>query len=299
MKWNLRNRILLPTLILIASITVAISAVSFLKSRTALAKTLDAQLEHLSVSGVAQVEAWVDEQRKNLLQWAIETNVRTALQDTPNAQKARTTVDEELVHAKSVYGFYEDVHLTGPDGMTVASSNPSSVGKLNVSDRQYFKDAIAGKTVISDVLQSRTTGNPIVVVATPIKDGETVRGVLFGVLDLNWFSSKFISNIKVLETGYAFLFDQKGTFIAHPDKNQILKTKLGDFEWGAGLLGKGHGYLQYTFQGASKKAVFHTSEILGWGMVLTVPMAELEAPARHMAILNLILGGVRWPSGYL
>jgi len=114
----------------------------------------------------------------------------------------------------------------------LASSNPESIGKLNVSDRQYFKDASAGNVAISQVLKSRTTGNPIVVLAVPVKDGSTVRGVLFASLDLNVLSSDLIARIKVLQTGYAYLFDETGVFIAHPNKAKIMTTKLEDFRLG-------------------------------------------------------------------
>ncbi|HEY9174128.1 MAG TPA: methyl-accepting chemotaxis protein, partial [Verrucomicrobiae bacterium] len=206
------------------------------------------------------------------------------------AATARAAVSAELVHAKGLYGFYEDVHLADAKGDTLASSNPGSVGKLNVADRQYFKDALAGQIVVSDVLKSRTTGNPIVVIATPIKEGGAGRGVLYGVLDLNWFSSKFISTIKVLQTGYAFLFDEKGVFIAHPEKAKILETKITDFEWGKQVQQARKGHLDYTFEGIAKSAVFDTSDLLKWGFVITVPDAEMAAPVRRMGIVNLVLG---------
>ncbi len=37
------------------------------------------------------------------------------------------------------------------------------------------KQALAGAPAISDVLASRVTGNPIVVIATPVMDGEKSR----------------------------------------------------------------------------------------------------------------------------
>ncbi len=47
----------------------------------------------------------------------------------------------------------------------------------NVTDRSFFKVAMTGKTAISEVIVSRTTGRPIVVIAVPIKNGQRIDGV--------------------------------------------------------------------------------------------------------------------------
>jgi methyl-accepting chemotaxis protein len=143
--------------------------------------------------------------------------------------------------------------------------------------------------VISKVLASRTSGNPVVVVATPIKDGETVRGVLEISLDLNTFSAQYISSRKVLETGYAFMFDDQGIVIAHPDKSKIFKTKLSDYDWGRKMMEMQTGELRYVFDGVDKSTIFKTSDTLHWGMGVTVPTSELNAPIYQMGKINLAL----------
>jgi len=290
MKLSLRNRIILPTVLLVLTITVAVSLVAFLMSQSTLKTTLNNQLNELCASGINQIELWVGGQRQNLAQWAVQPEVQRASQSTSESEIARKTVSSQMMNAKQIYGFYEDVHLAGTHGETLASSNPESIGKLNVADRQYFKDALAGQNVVSAVLKSRTTGNPIVVIASPIKEGDAVRGVLYGVLDLNWFSSKFVSGIKVLESGYAYLFDEQGVFIAHPDKTKILQTKLTDFEWGQRMREMRNGRLSYRYDGVSKSAIFKTSEVLHWGFAATVPDAELNASAHRMGKINLAVG---------
>ena len=251
---------------------------------------MQSQLEQLANSGIAQVDLWVGGQQKNLQGWAARAVARAACGAGLESAGARKSLTTEFEHTKALYGFFEDIHLAGTNGVAVASSNPSSLDKLDVSDRQYFKDAMAGKHVLSEVLASRTTGNPIVVVASPVMEGGAVRGVIYSVLDLNWFSTKFIATIKVLSTGYAFMYDERGVVVAHPDKTQILKAKMSDFEWGRQLIGKPRGTIEYAYRGVSKKVVFLTSESLRWGMGVSVPLAELDAPSHQMAQINLGLG---------
>jgi len=289
MKWNLRNRILIPTLALILAIAGTISAVSYWMSSSAIEETMEGQLAAICDSGLHQVETWIEGQRQNITQWAFQPHVLSALAGT-QGEAARATVNQEFTHAKEIYGFYEELVLADLAGATLACSNAAMIGTLNVVDRQYFKDAAAGRTVVSSVLKSRITGKPIVVVATPIKERDTVRGVLYGILDLDWFNRRFVADIKVLTTGYVFMFDEQGVFIAHPDSTKILTTKLGDFAWAQPIQLTQQGKLEYTFGGEEKIAMFAKSETLKWGLVATVGHAEMNAAVTRSAWTNLTLG---------
>jgi len=289
MKWSLNKRITVPTVALIIGVAATISLASFLKGRAMLKDVLHEQINQMCATGISQVESWMETKRQNLIQWAVSPQIVGALSNAPEAQTNRAIVNAELAHAKEVYGCYENIYLMDLNGVCIASCNPGSVGTLNVASRQYFQDGRAGKTVISPVLTSKTTGLPIVCIATPVKDGGAVVGVLCCSLDLNTFSSQFISSQKILRTGYVYMFDEQGVFIAHPDKDQILKTKLADFDWGRQILDTHNGELRYTFGGVDKTAVFQTSEMLHWGLVVTVPIAELDAPSYQMGKINLLL----------
>ncbi len=290
MKWNLKNRILVPTVALIVLITLAISIVSFRMSQSSLSAAMDSQLQGICASTVNQIETWVGGQRQFLAHWSVQPGVVLAVQNGAEATNARATLSAQLSEARRQYPFYEHFYLVDSAGNAIASSNPDIVGKLNVADRQYFKDAIAGQASVSEVIKSKVTGSPVVAVSFPVRDGDAVKGVLFGTLDLNWFSDKFVSQIKVLDTGYAFLFDEKGVFIAHPDKTKIFQTKLADFDWGTQVQTRHNGGLHYVYNGIAKTGVFRTSEVLHWGVMTTVPDSELNASAHRMARINLLLG---------
>jgi methyl-accepting chemotaxis protein len=299
MKWNLRNRILVPTLSLTIGTALVISLVSFWMSRSALHDSMDTQLKQICATGMSQVEGWISETRQSLIQNAVQPEILTALKSIPESEASRQAVTEELVHAKQLYGCYEALNLADSSGLTVASSDAALIGKINVSERQYFKDAMAGKIALSDVIPSRVTGNPVMVIAVPVKNGEAVAGVLYGVVDINTFSSKVILPIKVLQSGYAFLYDSKGMLIAHPDKSKILKASMQAFDWCRRIQELGNGQLDYTFGGSPKRATFVTSETLGWGLVVTVPLDELNAPINRMRAVDLALGGGIAALGFL
>jgi methyl-accepting chemotaxis protein len=53
--------------------------------------------------------------------------------------------------------------------------------------------------------------------------------VFFGVFDMAVFSRKFIDPIKVGDSGYAYVYNDAGTVLAHPDKSKILDLNINDF----------------------------------------------------------------------
>jgi methyl-accepting chemotaxis protein len=279
MNWNLRNRIIVSITALLLVAGSASTLLAYWLSASALRRSAEGELAYAAETGIEQAEAWVDTQRTSVRQWAIQPQLLTAL----SSPDARAGISRQLADAKALLKSFDTINLVDATGLTVASSSASSVNTLNVSDRAYFKDAIAGKSTVSQVMQSRTTGQPIVVVAEPIVGDGKVRGIVFGSVSLAAFTEQVVNKIKVFDTGYAFMVDGEGVFTCHPKKDYILKSKLADFDWGPAILQQRNGQISYAYEGAGKVAVFRTSEALGWGLIVTVPDSEVSAPAKRMA----------------
>jgi methyl-accepting chemotaxis protein len=119
-------------------------------------------------------------------------------------------------NAKKTMGVFDTVFLVGPDGMEIydtAAGLGNTQGLVNLGDREYFKQAMQGETVIADPVLSRTTGNLIVVIATPVKNerGE-VTAVAAAAYSLDTITSK-MEGLKIGETGEAILLNDKGYFL--------------------------------------------------------------------------------------
>jgi methyl-accepting chemotaxis protein len=98
--------------------------------------------------------------------------------------------------------------LTGADGMQVLRTSGNYV---DVSQRDYFKNAMAGKTDISDIIVSTATGTRQVTFSAPIKDYDgTVLGIVQRNYDLNTFHEMLAA-----ESEDAFLTDRTGKVAAH------------------------------------------------------------------------------------
>lgn len=164
------------------------------------------------------------------------------------------------------------------------------MGTINVKDRDYFKTALKDALTVSDVIVSRETGHAITVIAAPIKEKDAVAGVLFGVVNLPYFSKQFVAPIKAGDTGYAYIADKKGMIIAHPDPAQIMKLNISEFDFGRKILADGNGELSYNFKGVDKIAAFKSEPQFGWAVVISAPTEEIMAPVRTIGLMNLAVG---------
>jgi len=107
--------------------------------------------------------------------------------------------------------------VTDTKGKQVSRSDNGEL--TDNSDRDYIKAVISTKKAsISDVLISKTTGKPAIVIANPIFNAQgEFQGVVAGTLDLSVIE-EMRSKIKMGETGYAFVTDSKGQILSHPDE---------------------------------------------------------------------------------
>ncbi|MBI2513868.1 MAG: Cache 3/Cache 2 fusion domain-containing protein [Opitutae bacterium] len=289
MNWHLRNRILVPTVLLVAALTCAISVAAYVMSRRMLTSAIERQLKIECSASLSMVEKWVDAQRRSLLELSRDPALAEVLEaDAARVPALREKVNATLARSIALFDSAVRLHLLDANGNVAAASEAALVGQLNLGDRDYFKRAWAGETTVSDVVVSRVSGRPIIAVAAPVKRGDRIVGVVSNILDLGVFSERTIVPMKVLETGYAYLTERDGSVIAHPDRTKILKVQLKEYDWGREMLARRNGVVNYTFDGVEKSVVFQTSEKLNWAIAFTVPRMEIEAPARRMT--NLLLG---------
>ena len=120
---------------------------------------------------------------------------------------------ESMKDIDSSLGDGNSTILTGLDGM----QKIRTVGDLvNVSDREYFKQASGGTTYVSDLQFSKTTGEGIVTFAVPVYNEDETAVV--GIAQRNYNVSDFhdILASEITEKRQEIVMvDRQGTVIAH------------------------------------------------------------------------------------
>ncbi len=289
MNFNIRNKFLVPTILLITIGMGGAAAISYVKSKNALTAALLHNIEQQTDSVVAILHSWIKDRKLDLKSWSSEEVYVKALTTSIIGKAARVTANEKLGRLKADYGYYEDISLVNTDGLTIASNNDAVIGKMNVGDRPYFKAAMAGEVFVSDVILSRGSGNPVFIISVPVIDNKQVKGVLVGIVSVDSFTRQFIIPIKVGQSGYAVLINKNGLTVAHPDASHIMKVDVSKLEFGQQILAQKNGVLQYTMEGVEKTAAFKEIEGVGWIVMINVPNAEILTPVKSLGQINLLV----------
>jgi methyl-accepting chemotaxis protein len=276
--------------ILVAAGMGASTAVSYFKSKDALVEASNAQVSQLAKSTVNSADAWIKNRKLEIHNWSEQKIFQVAVQDTFVGKSARRAANEHLAALKKDYEDYENLFLANRAGVIVAGSTEMENLPGKVDGESFFQNALkdgAGDVYVSDVFASARSGDPVFVVAHRVEEKGANVGLLYGVIDVNVFSKNFIDPIEIGKSGYAFVFTKDGTVIAHPDKQNIMKLDLGDFDFGREMLLKGSGLIQYTFNDLEKLVAYETSRQLGWIIGIGAATDEILASVRSVGFLNL------------
>ncbi|NLM25538.1 MAG: methyl-accepting chemotaxis protein [Firmicutes bacterium] len=90
----------------------------------------------------------------------------------------------------------------------------------NLGDRDYVQKAFQGQSVISDLLISRVTNSLVLMYAVPIKNNGRVVGVLIARRD-GAVLSEITDDFGFGDSGWAFVLNDQGTFVAHPNRDYV------------------------------------------------------------------------------
>jgi methyl-accepting chemotaxis protein len=289
MNLSLRNKILVPTLAIIALSSAILSGVSYYSSKNTLENTLEQQIEQISHSTIQEVEYWIASLQRSLVTWSSQKIYQMAVQDSFVGVSARKGANAELNKLIQLYSEFDRIHVANTNGVVISSSNTNDVGIVDVKERAYFRSAMEGKTCISEPVTSKSTGKSVVILATPIRGDAEVAGVMVAVISLENMSKRFIDSVKVLDQGYIFIYEPGGFIIGHKNRAHILSLDLKKFDWGKRLLSEKSGSMRYEFEGKAKYAAFEKSEKLGWSIAATVFEAEMLAPVIRSRNWNITL----------
>jgi len=234
------------------------------------------------------VEEWLLGIKKEFINLSI-TNVVTSMEKEKYVPRLNEV-------AKNSNGLYEVIFVAYPDGKAYTSNNT----EIEISERKYFKDILHSNDSlsISDAIVSVETGNPIFVLALPIKDNGKPIGLLGVSISLNQLTKK-INSIKFGDKGFAFLNDGTGMTLAHPSEDMIMTFNAVDSdEMGykglsevAVKMTEGEKGIEDFFRpdGSKYKIIFEPiSYTPNWSLGAIIPETQIEETSNSIIMIVLI-----------
>lgn len=283
-KLNL-NSILFKILLMIVLICIMQGAVLINISYTLTKKALYNQINDSGLKYVASnsetIGTWIKGKINEITIYANSPIVQTMDWDA-----MEPFLKKEIDVRLDIYDHFFVADKQGNYSTTLARN----VG--SIADRSYFGEVLNGKTILSEPIISKSTGNQMAVIAVPIKnDKGEVIGLIGGSLNLvklnNFIERSGISH----DDSYSYIIDKNGTFITYPDKSYIMKQNIsvkssviGDSLVNASyhILNNDQGYIQYEHNGVDGLNYFSTiPNTDGWKIVIKVPNEYLNTPLEN------------------
>ncbi len=194
-------------MLLVAVIPVLITTVISYRSSTG--KALEDAEEMLSW------ESWYIE---DMFSSKINQNLRAieAISISPTVVEYLSGEDTSKAAEIELYLYYVDEAFG--DGNTIAIADATgqqifrTIGNcVNVADREYFRQAIAGNNYVSDVIVSKSTGTRIITIIVPVRGKD---GSIIGTVQRN-YDLNALHDFLAEESDHAYIVDRSGALAAH------------------------------------------------------------------------------------
>ncbi len=164
----------------------------------------------------------------------------------------------------------------------------------SVMKRPWYTATIAHEGVyITSPYIDYQIKKPVVTVAKAIKDGNSTIGAVAIDLTIEKLGD-FLSQISLVKGTNTFLIDKDGNFVYHPDKEKILKEKIGDQKGnlakiGAKMMAGQQSSEKVKINGKSKYIGYSKVETGDWSVGVTVPASYIKNKVRVVSILFITL----------
>ncbi|WP_216831853.1 cache domain-containing protein [Alkalihalobacterium elongatum] len=257
--------------------------------------------KNLEEHAIGMLEQTIVLQKKAIEKWLEERKID--INSISRLPEIRMTEEEKI---KEVFAAYEN----HPDFFALVYSDKEGVTKVDsftnpgtdITDRNFFINAMKGESSISDVMVSKVTNKPVIIVASPVLNYEQqFQGVVFVVVSLETIENVMenLSNSRSMET---YLLRQDGYLIteafyqdADIDKgiietSPILKVKVESELYGRAMQNQ---FLETTYMNFVGEEVFGTYDWVSdnqWLIIGEVKKENVYASFyRIILVLTLVL----------
>ncbi len=288
---SLRHKMVLGCVLIVLVPLVIVGTITFVNSSRTLEDISKVQTVQIANSLAKMVQLAIERE----LNFLSATAKDPLIVDCVSRQDYSGLVGKITDLYKKIGTDYEGMAIFDQQGIIrVDAVDKKRVG-ISVAEREYIKSARQGKMGIGPVNASKATGRPIFGIVAPImsKDGKYL-GCVLGVIKAD-FLVKHNLSLKLGQTGYAFMVDQQGLTIAHPNPDYILKLdtltdpelRINSQRMIRGETGTG----EYTFRGVKKIIGFAPVELTGWSVAVIQNKSEVMALAYANRNLILMVSG--------
>jgi methyl-accepting chemotaxis protein len=280
---------------------MVVTVIAYKKSQSSLVNVTQNMLGDMADGIMKKLDAIISSRYDDAKAWADSDIIVDALKtkDFKAAQHFMASLEKS-------YDVYREILLFDTSGNCVAASDANIFSNPNFQrnqvDREWFKHAMSGQIYTHDVYFSKSTNENAIGFSAPVKDDSgKIIGVVSTRMPWSYFEKIVIEEGKDGESGHAYLLNKDGVVIAHPKKENVLKTSyLKDAGKSvaeiAGKMIKGEtGSGHYVIDGIDQVAAYLPSKGdgdfkgMGWSAAMVMNDKEVNAPVYNLRNLVFLV----------
>lgn len=277
---SLKNKIMVPVLVLAMIGIFVLSGTAYFQARQIIIN----DVEEIAQIKVAKLVQYADD---TIHEWKEKIHLLADLDEVKEMDFQR--LNKLTSSEKDLFEDFASIIMADLKGNYEGTNG----AKGNIEDRDYFKEVIQGKIAVSEPVISKSTGLPIIVVAAPIKDASNnIIGLIGATINLSNITD-IVNTEKLGDTGYAYMINDKGVVMAHPNNDFILKENFleNDNKSLVGITKKmieGQvGVDNYKYEDAKKIVAYEPIKSTGWSIAMTAYYSEVTKNV--LTLRNLIM----------
>lgn len=276
------------------------------------------KLELLATSTASRLDQLIMDIERVVIQVSRDRHVVDFLAASPRQREAlRPNLQQTLENISG--GDVDAVFILDQNGRAVAATDKKFLGQ-NYAFRDYFRSSLQGQSYVSSILVGETTGRRGMFFSYPVR---SLGGKILGVTVLK-IRGKYIQDIvnalQIDSQNYAFLIDEDGIIISHPQKSylyqsllplspQTLKQITKDKRYGSAPIKSLHlnelqvmvkakkpGNTTYRDSQISRRVGFAPLKQKSWVLAVSQPEAQFVVPLQRLMWLHgtsvIVVGGI-------
>lgn len=176
-------------------------------------------------------------------------------------------------------GVYKEFFILDLDGNIIFSTK-NHTGSAD--SQQYFIEASNGRLYVSDVYLTEVTGSPEIIIANPIKENNTITGIMAARVGLEQLYG-IIETVDIGTLGEVFIVNNKGEIIFHENRSRILHENIKNNFAVKEVTYEKNGIAEYVnYQGEPVLGSYYWLPLYRWGLIV-----EMNRDEAYIEVLTL------------
>lgn len=281
-KTRMTRTIIIIFLFLILVTSVISGAAAFYAANMTMKTTLDETAKQASSNVAHKIQ-----------------NYKTLLTEMATAEvlTEETTDEEKLSFVNEKASFYRnemgaDLFYAKADGTVLGLG-------ISILDREFYKNAIADKSMITNPIVRKDTGTLGYTYAVPVEKEGNVTGVLYMIIDYEMIYD-IIKECLVGKNGFTYVIDKNGNTIIDSDQQKVIDSynTADESESDSGKKAQAvleqkacagqNGFGSYQLYGKKYYMVSHGIENTdGWSLLINLKSSEFMYVVNYAVIISI------------